>query len=487
MNKPTTLFVTPRRALIAALLALTLPGCAFMQPDKTAPATELPAAERMQSDAGWIDNHWWDQFGDPLLAQLIQTARTNNQNLAQAVARVDQARAVVGINSSAQFPQLDLQGAGAKQKVSGKGPQATLGTYTDYQLAAAASWELDIWGRLANLTEGARRDLMAAEYNRDAVSLALDAEVAQTYFNLIALDGQLQIARDTIQSRVESYDLQTKRFKGGLISELDVRQSEAELNTAQAAEPNLVGEIAQTESALAVLLGETPQQIIETLPERGKRIDEIGHPPVIPSGLPSDLLLRRPDIQQAEATLIGARARVEAARAAYFPTISLTGLAGVESLAFGDLFTGAAKTWSFAGNLGMPLFNGGLTAAQVDQARGIEREALAVYRGTVQSAFGDVRAALVVNDQAAKATEALRNKVQALTRQLRLANLRYDNGYSSYLDVLDTERNLFDARLSLVQAQLAELNDRVSLYKAVGGGWRLAADQSASAAQKTTN
>ncbi|MDR3426651.1 MULTISPECIES: efflux transporter outer membrane subunit [Silvimonas] len=487
MNKPSLVLLTKplRTALLGALIATALPGCAFFQPDKSTPVSELPADSAMQQDNSWIDQHWWNQFGDPLLEQLITTARQNNQNLAQAAARVDQARAVVGINSSAQLPQLNAAAGGSRQKASDRGPSFALGTYNDYQVAASASWEIDLWGRLANQTEAARRDLLAAQYNQDAVILALDAEVAQTYFNLLALDGQLQIARDTIHSRVESYDLQTKRFKGGLISELDVRQSEAELNTAQATEPNLVGEIAQTESALAVLLGQSPKDIVQTLPPRGKRIEEIGHPPTIPAGLPSDLLLRRPDIQQAEASLIAARARVEAARAGYFPTVSLTGLAGVESLAFGNLFTGAAKTWSFAGDLAMPLFNGGLTAAQVDQARAVEREALAGYRGAVQNAFGDVRGALVVNNQAAKVTQAQNAKVIALTRQLHLATLRYDNGYSSYLDVLDTERNLFDARLSLVQAQLAELNDRVALYKAVGGGWQIQASGGTPVASNT--
>ncbi|AOX99451.1 efflux transporter outer membrane subunit [Jeongeupia sp. USM3] len=462
----------PKLKLLSVSVALALlSGCAFFQPDTKAPQMPLPATAQVQPD--WVSDGWWKQFGDPTLDQLIETARSNNQNLAIASARVDQARAVLGINSAAQLPRVDLGAGGARQKTSEKGSQAVLGTYNDYQVAGSASWEIDLWGKLANQTEAARRNYLATAYNRDGVEISLEAEVAQTYFNLRALDSQLSISQDTVKSREETYALQTKRFKGGLISELDVRQAESELDIARAAVPDLVSAIATTEGALGVLIGADPKAIIESAPQRGKSIQDLGNPPAIPAGLPSDLLLRRPDIQSAEASLIGARASVEAARAAYFPTISLTGLLGVQSLSFSDLFTGAAKTWSFAGNLAMPLFDGGLTAAQVDQARAVEKQALANYRLTVQQSFADVRGALVANGESNKRTRAQADRVVALQRQYKLANLRYDNGYSSYLEVLDTERNLFNARLALVDAQLNEVNSRVALYKAVGGGWRL--------------
>ncbi|BCL75216.1 RND transporter [Jeongeupia sp. HS-3] len=462
----------PKLKLLSASIALALlSGCALFQPDTKPPQMPLPNV--LQTQPEWIGDGWWKQFGDPTLDQLIETARSNNQNLAIASARVDQARAVLGINSAAQLPRVDLGAAGSRQKASEKGSSAALGTYSDYQLAGSASWEIDLWGKLANLTEAARRDYLGAAYNRDGVEIALDAEVAQTYFNLRALDAQLAIANDTVKSREETYSLQTKRFKGGLISELDVRQAESELDIARAAVPDLVSGIATTEGALGVLVGADPKTIIDALPPRGKSINQLGNPPAIPAGLPSDLLLRRPDIQSAEARLIGTRARVEAARAAYFPTISLTGLLGLQSLSFGDLFTGAAKTWSYAGNLAMPLFDGGLTASQIDQARAVEKQALANYRLTVQQAFADVRGALVSNAESNKKTKAQAERVVALQRQYRLASLRYDNGYSSYLEVLDTERNLFNARLALVDAQLGEVNSRVALYKAVGGGWRM--------------
>ncbi|MBM3114300.1 efflux transporter outer membrane subunit [Jeongeupia naejangsanensis] len=462
---------------VACSLAL-LSGCALFQPDTQAPQMPLPAVSQTQAE--WISDSWWKQFDDPTLDQLIEAAHTNNQNLAFASARVDQARAVLGINSAAQLPRVDLGAGGSRQKASEKGISPALGTYNEYQVAGSASWEIDLWGKLANLTEAARRDYLSATYNRDGVELSLYAEVAQTYFNLRALDAQLRIANDTVKSREETYALQTKRFKGGLISELDVRQAESELDIARAAVPDLVSSVARTEGALGVLVGADPKTIIESTPARGKPIEQLDRAPSIPADLPSDLLLRRPDIQSAEATLIGTRARVEAARAAYFPTISLTGLFGVQSLAFGSLFTGAAKTWSFAGNLAMPLFDGGLTAAQVDQARAVEKQALANYRLTVQQAFADVRGALVSNSESTKKTKAQSDRVVALQRQYKLANLRYDNGYSSYLEVLDAERSLFDARLSLVDAQLAEATSRVALYKAVGGGWRLPDSQAKS-------
>ena len=456
-----------KRRLVSVSVLLALAGCGLMKPDMQAPPVDLPSAAASK-DASWITPQWWQQFGDPHLDALIKQARANNQNLAQAAARVLQARAALGVSESALWPQLDATAGAGRQRVP---PTAstTPGTFDSYQLAAQATWEIDLWGRIANLNEAARQQLLAAQSNQAAVQLALDAEVAQTWFNLLALDSQLAIARETISSRQETLGLQQKRFTGGLISELDVRQAQAELNTAQATEPDLITEVATTEGALAILLGESPREIIETVPDRSGRSADLGHPPAIPAGLPADLLLRRPDIRQSEAQLISARAQVQAARAAYFPTISLTGLLGLQSAGFSDLFTGPARVWSYSGNLAMPLFNGGLTAAQVNQARGVEQEALAAYRLSVQQAFSDVRSALVANDQGSRKTAAQAEKVGALTRQLHLANLRYDNGYSSYLDVLDTERNLFDARLTLVQAQLAEFNNRVALYKAVGG------------------
>ncbi|KPC49569.1 efflux transporter outer membrane subunit [Amantichitinum ursilacus] len=457
-----------RRLTLALPALMLLASCALMQPDTRAPASDLPTST---VDSAWISPQWWAQFGDEQLNQLIAQARASNQNLAQAVARVAQARAALNINQSAQWPQLGVGADAGRQRVP---PTAstTPGVYDSYQLAAQASWEIDVWGRLANLTEAARRDWLAAQYNQEAVRLSLDAEVAQTWFNLLSLDAQLSIASDTVQSRQQSLALQQKRFTGGLISELDVRQAEAELNTAQSTLPDIFTQRAATETALAILLGQTPAQISTIDSSRPTTLANIKPPLPIPAGLPADLLERRPDIQQAEAQLIAARARIEAARAAYFPQISLTGLFGLQSAAFGDLFTGAARTWSYAGNLTLPLFNGGLTAAQVNQARAVEQEALAAYRGSVQQAFGDVRNALVADQQGTLKTTAQAEKVKALTRQLHLANLRYDNGYSDYLDVLDTERSLFDARLSLVQARVAELNNRVALYKAVGGGWQ---------------
>jgi multidrug efflux system outer membrane protein len=350
-------------------------------------------------------------------------------------------------------------------------PQGPAEPFNAYQANLRAFWELDLWGRIRNEVAASESDLLAASYARDAVQLALAAQVAQAYFQLRSLDAQLDVTRRTVASREQSYALRDKRFAGGITSELDLRQAETELATARAQVPDLVDAVARTEGTLAILTGASPQALFGSGAPRGKALDAIPVPPPLPQGLPSDLLNRRPDIQEAEQGLRAAQARVAAARTAWFPTIGLTGAYGGESLAFGDLFKGPARAWSFAGSLAMPLFNSGLTAAQVDLATSSERAAAAAYRETVIRAFADVRAAIVAKAQAADRAAAREQAVNALRRQQRLATLRYDNGYSSYLEVLDAERNLFSAELALSEARRAHLAASVELTRALGGGW----------------
>jgi multidrug efflux system outer membrane protein len=454
------------KTVLSLSVALIFTGCAFT-PDNNLPTTQLPVAEAKIS----IQKDWWKYFNDPVLNQLIEAALENNQNLAFVTAKVDESRAKLGITSSEALPRINLTGGARRAEVSknqtGKDSQIS----SDYKLAAQASWEIDLWGRVRNSTSAAKQDLMAMEYNRDAAKLTLTTEVAQSYFNLRALDAQLEITQNTVKSRIESNELQQKRFRGGVTSELDVKQSEVELGNAQSNIPDFQESIARQESALSVLLGQSPRVMMEENISRGKSISDLQVNTTIPAQLSSELLLQRPDIAQAEANLLATRARIQVARAAYFPRISLTGLLGVESGNLNNLFSSNSNIWSYAGDLAMPLFNSGLTAAQVDQAKAQEKQAVAQYQETIQKAFSETRSTLIANQTVQKKIEYELVQVNALKVQLRLATLRYDNGYSSYLEVLDAQRSLFNTQLSLVAAQRNQRKAQVEFIKAIGGGW----------------
>ncbi|STQ91050.1 efflux transporter outer membrane subunit [Iodobacter fluviatilis] len=456
-----------RKTILALLIASTLSACALTPPVADT-QTELPSAWRSDfvSDVS-IGRNWWAQFDDPVLDQLISAAEAHNQNLVIAAARIDEARAALGISSAEQLPRLDLGGK------AGRGQSTQIGSPSDsYSLGATASWELDLWGRIKNTNDAAKADLLASEYNRDAVALALYANVAQSYFNLRALDQQLAIAQDTLKTRQESFQLRKRRFEGGVTSELDMRQAEVELAAAQASVPGIEQSIAKVSSSLSILIGQNPREMIESGIARGKELKQIILPVNVPLGLPSELLVRRPDIQASEQSLKAAGARIAAARAAYYPTISLTGLLGTESASIGDLFSGPAKTWSFLGNLAAPLFDNGRTAANVDGATARQKQAVANYRLSIQQAFAETQSALIARSSSAKVVAAQQLQLDSLSRQLKLATLRYDNGFSGYLEVLDAQRSLFQAQLNLAAAQRDQLNATVDLYKAMGGGWK---------------
>ncbi|KAF0813276.1 Outer membrane protein OprM [Andreprevotia sp. IGB-42] len=461
--------MTPR--IIALALAAALSACAF-NPDRSPVVLELPAG----SEVAQVDPQWWLLFGDPALTRLVALARARNADVQLALSRIEEARAALGIASAEQLPRLDLGASGARQRVSQNGTQRGLSPnpYDSYEFAANASWEIDLWGRVRNQREAAVEQLRATELGSATTLLSVSAATAEAYFNLRALDDQVEIARQTLASREDSYQLRQKRFKGGMTSELDVRQAEAELMDARAALPQLQSSQAQAETALIILTGASPKEVYGSAAERGPRISAtLPGATGLPASLPSDLLLRRPDIQSAEAILQARRANVQVARAGYFPRITLTGLFGVQSVEFGDLFKGPSRVWSYAGNLAMPLFDNGLTASQVDQARAQEKQALISYEQAVRQSFGDVRIAFSEIAHSRERADALAQQTVALTRQVTLSQLRYDNGYSSYLEVLDAERSQFSAQLQLVSAQRDQLISQLTLIKALGGGWRV--------------
>jgi len=386
-----------------------------------------------------------------------------------AAARVEEFYGRYGVQRGQQFPQVGLSANAGSQRASRVStpaiPEPGDVTADFYSVDLGVSFELDLWGRLRRATEAARADLLAIEENRRTVILSLVSAVATAYVNLLNLDRQLDISRQTVATRAESLRIFDLRFNGGVISELELQQVRSEYETAMAAVPALEKQVAQQENGLSVLLGRNPGAVA-----RGGVLEKLALPPV-PAGLPSELLERRPDIRQAEQQLVAANARIGVAKAAFYPSISLTGLLGTASAGLSNLFSGAARTWSYAAALNQPIFTGGTLTGQLLVSEAQQRQALYGYQQAIQTAFGDVEDALVDQGKTREQVAAQQRQVQALARYAQLARLRYENGYTSYIEVLDSERSLFQSQLQLAQAQAQLHFALINLYKALVGGW----------------
>ena len=465
---------TPR--LLIILASMSIAGCTIIGPIYKRPEVAKPEAYRFQvAEARDLANvAWWKQFNDPVLDGLIDEALANNRDLRVAAARVEEFIGRVTTTRSQALPQLGYGATGSRDRVSERLDTPVRGIpnpQTTYQAFLSASWEIDLWGRIRRLSEAAQADLLATEEARRGVVLSLVSSVAISYIVLRDLDKQLAISRGTVQTREEAVKLFDLRFKGGVVSQVEIAQVISEYEAAVAAVPSAERAIAQAENALAVLLGRNPGPI-----PRGRTIDEL-NVPAVPAGLPSDLLERRPDIRQAEQNLIAANARIGAARALYYPTISLTGLLGVASASLGNLFSGPAKVWSYAGSVSGPIFDGGRIAGTVAQAEAQQKQLLATYERTIQNAFREVDDALVDQLKSRERLAAQGRQVAALRDYARLARLRYEGGYTSYLEVLDAERSLFNVELGYAQTQADLFGALVNVYKAMGGGWVDEADK----------
>jgi multidrug efflux system outer membrane protein len=469
------------RRVASALLAAVVAGCT-LGPNYQRPQVEVPSSYRFSVPAAQAiaDTEWWDGFGDRVLTSLVDEALRNNLDIQVAAARVDQFLGALVVTRSALYPQVAVSPAfpvqGGRQRAShdssfSKVPRDTGTEFAFYQAALSASWELDLWGKVRRQAESDRATVFASEESRRGVVLSVAAATASGYIALRGLDRRLAISRDTARSRGDALDLFRKRFAGGVVSQLEVSQVQSQYEIALAAVPTLESQVAQQENALSALLGRNPGPI-----DRGNSIDQLAPIP-IPAGLPSELLERRPDIRQAEQQLIAANAQIGAAKALYFPSISLTGLFGSTSTSLSNLFSGPTRTWSYAATLAAPIFNAGQITGQVRQAEALQQQALFTYSRTVQSAFGDVENALVEAQKTAEARDLLRRTVSSLSEYARLARLRYDNGYTSYLEVLDAERSLFEAQLTYTSSQDAALAAQIAIYKAMGGGWIDVADK----------
>jgi multidrug efflux system outer membrane protein len=461
------------------MLAILLGGCS-LAPTYERPSTDNPDAWRVsyKDAADTANTRWWELFNDTVLDRLIETALKENKDVRIAAARVEEFAARVDIYRSGYFPQIGYNGEATRNRASREvygGGNLTERKYNNYTAAANLGWELDLWGRIRNATEAARAELLAQEENRRAVILSLVSAVANSYVTLRQYDRQLEVSKETLASRAESLRLFELKRKGGVVSDLEVAMVRTEYEQAAAAIPPIERRIALTENALSILLGSNPGAI-----PRGKSIDALVLPPV-PEGVPSSLLERRPDIAAAEQALIAANARIGVARAQYFPAISLTGLFGYASESLSDLLQNSANVWSLGGSAVGPIFSGGRISAERRASEAVQRQTLVGYLQTVQGAFRDVDDALVSVQKSREQLVVEGRRVAALSDYARLARLRYDEGYTSYIDVLDAQNKLFDAQLQYVSIQGDVYGSLVNTYKAMGGGWIIQAEATANA------
>ena len=459
------------RGLVAiGVGAVMLAGC-MMGPDYTRPKVDAPPAFRFEPKAAadTANTDWWKQFNDPVLDALIAEALANNLNVKIAAANIMQAAGILTQTRSELFPQVGYTATGERVKVPNTGlvgvipnspnPQST------YQALLNATWEIDLWGRIRRLSEAALANVLATDDARDGVILSLVASVATDYIQLLGLDAQLAVAKQTLGTYDESVKLFELQFKYGQVSQMNVAQAQSQYENAAAQIPLIETQIAQTENALSVLLGRNPGPI-----RRGKSINDLILP-TVPAGVPSGLLERRPDLMQSEEQLIAANAQIGAAKALYFPTISLTGAFGNASTDLSKLFTGPARVWNYAGQAIGPIFTFGAVSGQVAQAEAAQQAALLNYQLSIQNAFADVDNALIANQKLQEQLVAQTRLVAALQDYSRLARLQYTGGYTSYSTVLQAEQSLFPAELQLAAVRAQMLASSVNIYKAMGGGW----------------
>ena len=418
------------------------------------------------------DLKWFDIFKDEALQKLVRTAMVRNYDLHAAVARINAARANLGLARSDQFPQFDATADITSTRSSQNGqfgavPQGGRGRSFGNIFLNLLTFELDVWGRLRQQTKAARAELRASEEDRKAVLTTVVGDVAAGYFSLLELDSELDIAKRTLATREESLRLIRARQQGGLATLLDVRQAEELVYQATQTIPDTERSIEQTENQLSFILGNNPGPIT-----RGQPLEQQQTLPIVPAGLPSSLLERRPDIRAAEESLVAQRALVSAAKKAYFPRISLTGLLGFQSDELSSLFSGPSRAWTFVPQVSQPIFTAGRLKSGVKAAKAQQEFAIVQYQQTTQNAFREVSDALVQYRKVKEIRAQQELLVSTLRDRSRLAHLRYEGGVDTLLNALDSDRELFDAERNLTQTKRDELFSLVQLYKALGGGWQ---------------
>ncbi|HXC10409.1 MAG TPA: efflux transporter outer membrane subunit [Steroidobacteraceae bacterium] len=467
-----------------AIWLTAIAGCA-LGPDYRRPEVAAPAAYRFESDGGAdsiADAGWWQVYKDPELQSLIRDGLANNLDVRVAAARVDQARAVYGSARLQQLPQVSLNAGAARQRTSlYELPPGIPQVSNVFSLEGSLSYEFDFWGKYRRATESARAQLLQSAYAKEDVMAGLVSSIATAYFTLQSLDEQLAITRRTVGTRQKFVDLTQAQHDRGTVSELDVATAQAQLAIAKANIPELTLLIGQTEDQLSVLLGHNPQALPRNEGAAAAQSLDRAPAPVPAAGLPSSLLERRPDVREAEQNLVAANAQVGVAKANLFPSITLTALGGGVSDALSSLFSGPARTWSAGAGALQPLLSPQRNLYQLELADAQKREALLLYQRSVQTAFQEVSDALLARQQDAEVQAAQEAQVDAQRRANTIALARYRVGYASYFNVIDADRDLFTAELSLSAARLNTLLSVVQLYRALGGGWQVEQPAPASA------
>ena len=454
-------------------LALLLTGCSvgpdYLRPSNWLPTAFSSAAPAPETVNPAVDSRWWTLFSDTTLNDLIDQALRSNADLRSAIARVEQADAAAREAGAAFFPAIDGQTGGSNSKLSTKTATWSVNSPDILRTRSAAlttSYEIDVWGRIRRSNEAARANLLASRYGRDAIRLSVAGLVASTYLNLRALDARLVLTQESLRSREDSARLVKAQVDAGQVSPLDQYQADAALAALQAQLAELRRDRALAEHQLALLTG-NPQLAITA-----GDIRQLPLPPLPPNGLPADLVDSRPDIRQAEQQLIAANANIGVAKAGYYPKFSLTGSLGSESKTLSDLFGAGASTWSLGLGMLMPIMDYGRTTARVDQAKAINEQSLIAWQNALQTAYKEVRDALVRLREDGEAETAQQVRVDNAQQALAIANTRYEAGYSGYLEVLEAQRTSNDALQAMIVTRQARLSAAVDLFKAIGGGWQ---------------
>jgi len=453
------------------LLVLLLAGCTTVGPDYKRPATELPAQYPVSSSASdsSVPADWWKTYNDATLDELIATSRQNNVDVRLAAARVREAEALLRETGAAFLPEVSGGFSATRSRVSTRSlppPQPNVPLErSQHQLLASTNFELDFWGRFARANEAAQANLLSLQLSRDVVALTLAGATAQAYFALRSLDAQIAVLEFTIRVRRDSLNIAKTRLEAGLASELDVHQAQGALSDALVQRRDAERSRALIERQLGALTGRLDLRLLPG------DLFALPLPPTPPAGLPSALLDRRPDIRSSEESMVAANAQIGIARAALFPTISLTAALGTQSAELAQLLSSGAGIWSLGFGLALPIFDAGRREARVEQAEARSEQALAGYQRSIETAFREVAEALVNVEQSAASEEELRLRLEAARNALELSTIRYESGYSPYLEVLDAQRTANEAELAFVRNRQARLAFSVDLMKALGGGW----------------